>query len=74
MAGYLTQAALAVESWADFKREAAWQMADDIIDEYDLTLADLEQIKTYQSIGTDDDMEIIYWIEEELKSRGNANG
>ena len=42
MAGYLTQAALAVESWADFKREAAWQMADDIIDEYDLTLADLE--------------------------------
>jgi|TARA_R100001460_G_scaffold12225_6_gene28228 hypothetical protein len=65
----LTNAAMAIEAWADFKREAAWQMVDDILDEYDLTLADLESIKEFQCIGTDDDKEIIWWIEDELKER-----
>ena len=65
----LTHAAMAIEAWSDFKREAAWQMADDIIDEFDLTLFDLEIIKDFQSVGSDDDKEIIWWIEHELKER-----
>ena len=68
----LTNAAMAIEAWSDFKREAAWQMADDIIDEFDLTLEDLETIKQFQCIGTDDDNEIIWWIEDELKERQNG--
>ena len=65
----ITNAAMAIEAWSDFKREAAWQMADDIIDEFDLTLFDLELIKDFQSVGSDDDKEIIWWIEHELKER-----
>ena len=65
----ITNAAMAIEAWSDFKREAAWQMADDIIDEFDLTLEDLDTIKQFQCIGTDDDEEIIWWIEDELKER-----
>jgi len=66
-------AALAVEAWSDFKREAAWTMADDIIDEFGLTLEDVEAIKQFQCIGTDDDNEIIWWIEHELKERAGEH-
>ena len=68
----LTNIAMAVEAWSDFKREAACQMADDIIDEFGLTLEDVEAMKQFQCIGTDDDKEIIWFIEDELKERANA--
>jgi len=60
---------MAIEVWSDYKREAAMNLADDIIDEFDLTLEDLDTIKQFQCIGTDDDEEIIWWIEDELKER-----
>jgi len=65
----LADAAMAIEVWSDYKREFAMDMADDIIDEFDLTLEDLDTIKQFQCIGTDDDKEIIWWIEDELKER-----
>ena len=68
----LVDASMAIEVWSDITREAAMNMADDIIDEFDLTLEDLETIKQFQCIGTDDDKEIIWWIEDELKERANA--
>ncbi len=68
----LVNASMAIEVWSDIKREAAMNLADDIIDEFDLTLEDLETIKQFQCIGTDDDNEIIWWIEDELKERANA--
>ena len=68
----LADAAMAIEVWSDYKREAAMNLADDIIDEFDLTLEDLETIKQFQCIGTDDDNEIIWWIEDELKERQNG--
>ena len=67
----LVDASMAIERWSDIKREAAMNMADDIIDEFDLTLEDLETIKQFQCIGTDDDNEIIWWIEDELKERAD---
>ena len=67
----LVDSSMAIERWSDIKREAAMNMADDIIDEFDLTLEDLETIKQFQCIGTDDDNEIIWWIEDELKERAD---
>ena len=68
----LADAAMAIEVWSDVKRETAMNLADDIIDEFDLTLEDLDTIKQFQCIGTDDDDEIIWYIEDELKERANA--
>ncbi len=68
----LADAAMAIEVWSDVKRETAMNLADDIIDEFDLTLEDLDTIKQFQCIGTDDDNEIIWYIEDELKERANA--
>ena len=68
----LVNASMAIEVWSDIKREAAMNMADSIIDEFDLTLKDLETIKQFQCIGTDDDNEIIWWIEDELKERARG--
>ena len=68
----LADAAMAIEVWSDVKRETAMNLADDIIDEFDLTLEDLDTIKQFQCIGTDDDTEIIWYIEDELKERANA--
>ena len=68
----LADAAMAIETWTSIKQECAWQLADDIIDEFDLTLENLDTIKQFQCIGTDDDNEIIWYIEDELKERQNG--
>ena len=65
----LIDAALAISDWSDIKREYLVELADEIIDEFDLTIDDVNTISDYDCIGTDDDKEIIYFIKLELEER-----
>ena len=62
-------AALAISDWSDLKREYLVGLADEIIDEFDLTIDDVNTISDYDCIGNDDDKEIIYFIKLELEER-----
>lgn len=65
----LIDAALAISDWSDIKREYLVELADEIIDEFDLTIDDVNTISEYDCIGNDDDKEIIYFIKLELEER-----
>lgn len=65
----LTDAAMAVEDWSSLKMDHLMGLANEIIDKFDLTLDDLNNIRGFQCIGTDDDKEIMEWIELELLER-----
>ena len=65
----LSDAALGIEGWGEYKAQHMFDYADDLIDEYNLTLDDVKEIEQFQSIGGDDDEEIIYWIKQELLER-----
>ncbi len=65
----LIDASLAISDWSDIKREYLVELADEIIDEFDLTIDDVNTISDYDCIGTDDDKEIIYFIKLELEER-----
>jgi len=65
----LLGAALAISDWSDIKREYLVGLADEIIDEFDLTIDDVDEISEYDCIGNDDDKEIIYFIKMELEER-----
>ena len=65
----LIDAALAISDWSDLKREYLVGLADEIIDEFDLTIDDVNTISDYDCIGNDDDKEIIYFIKLELEER-----
>mgnify|MGYP003119265325 CR=1 FL=1 len=65
----LIDAALAISDWSDIKREYLVGLADEIIDEFDLTIDDVNTISDYDCIGNDDDKEIIYFIKMELEER-----
>lgn len=65
----LTDAAMAVEDWSSLKMDHLMGLANEIIDKFNLTLADLNSIRGFQCIGTDDDKEIMEWIELELLER-----
>ena len=68
----LIDAALAISDWSDIKREYLVELADEIIDEFDLTIDDVDTISDYDCIGTDDDKEIIYFIKLELEERNGS--
>jgi len=68
----LLGAALAISDWSDIKREYLVGLADEIIDEFDLTIDDVDAISEYDCIGTDDDKEIIYFIKLELEERNES--
>ena len=65
----LTDAAMAIEDWSSLKIDHLIGLADEIIDEFNLTLDDLNMIRGFQCIGTDDDKEIMEFIELELVER-----
>jgi hypothetical protein len=65
----LTDAAMAIEDWSSLKMDRLIGLADEIIDEFNLTLNDLNTIRGFQCIGTDDDKEIMEFIEMELEER-----
>ena len=65
----LTDAATAIEDWSSLKMDHLIGLADEIIDEFNLTLNDLNMIRGFQCIGTDDDKEIMEFIEMELEER-----
>lgn len=65
----LIDASLAISDWSDIKREYLVELADEIIDEFDLTIDDVNTISDYDCIGNDDDKEIIYFIKLELEER-----
>jgi len=65
----LTDAATAIEDWSSLKMDRLIGLADEIIDEFNLTLNDLNMIRGFQCIGTDDDKEIMEFIEMELEER-----
>jgi hypothetical protein len=65
----LTDAAIAIEDWSSLKMDRLIGLADEIIDEFNLTLNDLNTIRGFQCIGTDDDKEIMEFIEMELEER-----
>jgi|DEB0MinimDraft_3_1074331.scaffolds.fasta_scaffold45042_2 hypothetical protein len=65
----LTDAATAIEDWSSLKMDRLIGLADEIIDEFNLTLNDLNTIRGFQCIGTDDDKEIMEFIEMELEER-----
>jgi len=68
----LLGAALAISDWSDIKREYLVGLADEIIDEFDLTIDDVNTISDYDCIGNDDDKEIIYFIKLELEERNES--
>jgi len=59
----MVYAALDIEAWTDYKREAGFHHAQNIIDNHDLSRDMLNAIKQMQSIGTADDEEIIGYLE-----------
>lgn len=64
-----TDISMAIEDWSSLKMGHLMGLADEIIDEFDLTLDDLNTIRGFQSIGSDDDKEIMEFIELELLER-----
>jgi len=64
-----TDISMAIEDWSSLKMGHLMGLADEIIDEFDLTLDDLSKIRGFQCIGSDDDKEIMEWIELELLER-----
>ena len=64
-----TDISMAIEDWSSLKTDYLRDLADEIIDEFDLTLDDLNKIRGFQSIGSDDDKEIMEFIELELLER-----
>ena len=65
----LTDASMDIEGWGEYKAQYMFQYADELIEEYNLTLDDVKEIEQFQCIGGDDDEEIIYWIKQELQER-----
>lgn len=65
----LLGAALAISDWSDIKREYLIGLANEIIDEFDLTMDDVNTIADYDCIGNADDKEIIEFIKLELEER-----
>ena len=65
----LVDAAMAIEDWSCLKGEYLTDLADEIIDEFNLSLDDLTAIQEFSCIGTDSDKEVMEFIELELLER-----
>lgn len=63
MSSSLTDVAMDIEVWSDYKRDIGFEHAQNIIDNHDLTPDMLNAIKQMQCIGTADDEEIIGYLE-----------
>jgi len=58
--------ALQIEGWGEVKMEALMNEARRIIDTYNITLDELRELRQWDSLYTEDDIELLDEIEEEL--------
>jgi NAD-dependent DNA ligase len=58
--------ALQIEGWGEAKMEALMDEARRIIDTYKITLDELRELRQWDSLYTEDDIELLDEIEEEL--------
>lgn len=59
----LTEMAMEIEAWSDYKDEMGFAYATDIIKDTGMNRKDLEEITKFQCINTESDKEMIQYLE-----------